>query len=274
VPHEDCFVSWGARGTRIHYTLTGDRGPHVVLLHGLGLSARFWFDLPERLANDDAHPWRVVAVDNRGTGKSDRPRPPYRMEEMADDVAAVLDDAKVASAYVVGISLGGMIAQHVALRHPERVDGLVLLATTPGLPHGRLPGARQLGALLSLAVARRDGPSPALARLLLPESRLGRAKEIFARWPAAMRADPTSTSAFLGQLAAAARHSTGFRLRKIRCPAVVVTGEEDILIPPHNSRLLARKIPRAELEVLADVGHGIPLVDEDVVRRSLARLRR
>ena len=134
-----------ARNARIHYTVHGDRrGTPVVLLQGLGLSSRFWFDVPELLSEDAETPRRVIAVDNRGTGRSDKPRTPWTMSTMADDVAAVLDDAGVEGAFVVGISMGGMIAQHVALRHPTRVKGLVLLATTAGFLMGALPEAKAL----------------------------------------------------------------------------------------------------------------------------------
>lgn len=265
-------------GARIHYEVTEPpasapaRGD-VVLLQGLGLSSRFWFDMPERLASDPRGPWRVVVVDNRGTGRSDRPRGPYRITRMADDVAACLDAANVARADVVGISMGGMIAQEVALRHPARTSGLVLLATTPGLPHGRPPRPRALASLVGLALTKPGVPARALPRLLLPASQLHRARELFARWPGAMRAHPVTPRAFLAQLAAAAAHTTGFALHRIRCPTVVVTGADDVLVPPANSRVLAACIPGAHLEVLPGVAHGIPLLDEDVVARALAGLR-
>src|SRR5690349_4091284 len=121
-------------GADIHYEMQGEEGPVVVLLQGLGLSSRFWFDVPDSLWKDPARPRRVITIDNRGTGRSSRPRgwAPWTLGTMADDVAAVLDDAGVADAVIVGISMGGMIAQHVALRHRTRVRGLVLLATSPG----------------------------------------------------------------------------------------------------------------------------------------------
>jgi pimeloyl-ACP methyl ester carboxylesterase len=244
-------------------------------VQGLGLSSRFWFDLPERLATG-AKPRRVVVLDNRGVGRSDKPRGAYRMATLADDVAAVLDAAGVEKAIVVGISLGGMIAQHVALRHPDRVAGLVLLATTAGVPYARLPKARALATLLGLPIAGRFRPSAqvgrSLARLLLAEKDVPRARELLSQWPAAMRAEPMLPRSYFAQLAAVATHSTGSRLRRIACPTVVVTGDEDILIPPHNSRLLARLIPGAHLEVVRSCGHAIPASDPDCIERALVTL--
>jgi pimeloyl-ACP methyl ester carboxylesterase len=256
------------RGVRIHYENQG-HGPAVVLVQGLGLSSRFWFDIPGRLAEH----YRVIALDNRGVGRSDRPHGPYSMGAMAEDVVAVLDHAKVERAVVVGISLGGMIAQHVAIRYPGRVRGLVLIATTPGLPYGTLPSFEVLAALVSLPFAR-PGSATVFARLLLPDKHLPRARELLSQWPAALSQDPVSPRTFLSQLTAAATHSTGRRLREIGCPTVVVAGAEDVLIPPHNSKVLARRIPHAVLEIIPDVGHAVPLLDEEVVERALDHLER
>ena len=260
-------------GTRIHYTLHGKEGPAVVLLQGLGLSSRFWFDIPEMLAHDPHGPRRVVAIDNRGTGRSDKPRRLWRMGTMADDVVAVLDHAGIDQAFVVGISMGGMIAQHCALRHPDRVRGLVLIATTPGFIMGALPEARALGQLLSLPFNRRGAPQ-ALVRLLLPESKWHRAREIFRDWPNAMKDDPTAPHTFAAHFFAASTHMVAPRLGRIRCPAVVVAGAHDRLIPLKNAQVLARRIPRAELQVIEESAHAVFADDRDLVRRMLVRLER
>src|SRR5687767_2453389 len=112
------FVS--SKGGRIHYSVFDGRpagranaaGPPIVLLQGLGLSSRFWFDIPAALASDPLAARRVITIDNRGTGKSEAgPRRFWTMGTMADDVAAVLDAEDVREAIIVGISMGGMIAQ-------------------------------------------------------------------------------------------------------------------------------------------------------------------
>ncbi len=266
-----------SRGARIHYTLHGKRqtpdGPAVVLLQGLGLSSHFWFDVPELLASDRAAPRFVVTIDNRGTGASDKPRRLWRMGTMADDVIAVLDHAGINEAFIVGISMGGMIAQHVALRHPTRVRGLVLLATTAGFLLGALPEADALKRLLSLPLG---GPRAAtnLARMLLPESKWGRAREIFREWPNAMRDSPTAPHTFAAHLFAASTHLVTRKLGKIRCPAIVVAGSHDALIPLRNAAVLAKGIPLGELEVVEDAGHAVFADDRDLVRRMVIRLER
>lgn len=261
-------VATGPNDTRIHYERHDGDGPAVVLLQGLSLSGRFWFDMPARLQQRSRR-YRVLVPDNRGTGRSDKPRGRYRMADMADDVAAVLDHAGEKDAIVVGISLGGMIAQNVALRHPSRVRGLVLMATTPGLPHGRLPPLGSLKSLVALPFAKPGQMSKGALSILIPEREHGRVDELFAGWPELMRSERAPRHAFFGQLSAAATHSTGHRLAHIRCSTVVVTGEEDILIPPRNSRFLAAGIPRARLWRLPGVGHAIPTLDREVVARAV-----
>jgi len=262
----------GPGATRIHYRVVGEAGDSVVLVQGLGLSSRFWFEQPELIANDPARPHRVLVLDNRGTGKSDKPRPPYRMAQMADDVIAAMDAAKMRRAVIVGISMGGMIAQHVALRHPNRLDGLVLMVTTPGLPHGNPPSLGALATLLSLPLRLPRGGGKLLAEILLAKEHLADSRNLMRDWPVALREDQIPPAAFLGQVAAIALHSTGFRLKRIDVPTVIVGAEHDVLVPPRNSRTLAKLIPGAVLEVLG-AGHGVPITHRDVVQKALARIR-
>ncbi|CAN5243098.1 alpha/beta hydrolase [soil metagenome] len=260
-----------AGGVRIHYEIvlpkSGVAKRDVVLIQGLGLSSRFWFDQSELLSDDS----RVILLDNRGTGQSDRPRGPYRLPAMADDVAAVMDACAVKSAIVVGISMGGMIAQHVAMRYPKRVSGLVLMATAPGHPWSILPKMSTIATLLS-APLQRGKTSRRYNRLLLPECELDRANEHLARWPAALEIDPISTKTFLRQFFGVMTNWTGGRHAHIECPAVVITGADDILIPPENSARLAKRIPRSHLQILPDVAHAVPLLRPNVVRGALEKL--
>ncbi len=262
----------GADGHRIHYVEHGSQGPALVLLQGIALDGRFWLDEPRRLAADPHQPWRVIVIDNRGVGRTGLPRRPWSMEDMADDVAAVLDDADVEHAVVVGYSMGGMIAQHVALRHRKRVSGLVLMATSAGFPHGVWPELDMLRTLVSMPL-RRSGHTRTLARLVLPAHAHERAPELLGEWLGLMVEERPRKRGLLGQAGAVLGHSTGKRLAEIRVPTRVITGDCDTLVPPANSKVLTKHIPGAQLELLEGVGHGILLMDADALRRNLVHVR-
>jgi len=260
-----------ADGTLVHYdrvTAEGDARGSVVLVQGLGISGRFWFETPAQLA---ARGWDVLVVDNRGTGRSGKPRGPYSITTMAHDLASVMAAASVPRATVIGISMGGMIAQRFAIEHGDRLDGLVLLATSMGLPHGRLPTLRALRAFV-MAGFNDGGDSRERHRIFLPDSALDQAKELMRNWDELLAGEELPLHAFFGQLAAAAMHSTGFQLGRITCPTVVVGGRDDILVPPINAERIARRIPHAALEIVPGVAHAIPLLDAQVIPRALARL--
>lgn len=264
----------GPSGARVRFRVwepdvegtDSDASPAVILIQGLGLSGRFWFQQPARLA---ALGYRVVTLDNRGTGESDPLRGPFRLGMYADDVARVLDHLSIDRAFVVGISMGGMIAQHVAIRHPSRVRGLVLLATTPGMPDGRLPPLRSLRRLMTLPL-RRDGGKTA-ASLLLARRDRPRAQELLAPWAPVFAEHPLRPRTFALQLGAIALHSTARALRRLSIPSVIIAGDEDQLVPFQASETLARAL-RGHFELLPQVGHAIPTAAPEAIERALARL--
>ena len=271
--NEEVPFATAAGNHRVHFQTFGSpNNPALVLIQGLMLDGRFWFQLPEMLANDPDQPWFVIVPDNRGVGQSAMPTRPWTMADMADDVAAVLDAVGVQRAVVTGISMGGMIAQQVALRHPRRVAGLLLMATWPGLPYGKLPPLKTLNVLIDSAI-RKPKTIDHLAHLLLPEHLHANANELLRDWVNLMREAAPTRKTFLGQFAAISTHSTGHRLERIQAPVRVVTGDEDRLVPPRTSEVLASRIRGAGLEVLPRVGHAIPLLDRQVVHRNVARLR-
>jgi pimeloyl-ACP methyl ester carboxylesterase len=255
---------------KIHWESHGiDRGPAVVLVQGLGLSSRFWFDQPQRLSKKR----RVITLDNRGTGRSDKPRRPYRLPQMADDVARVIREANAGPATVVGISMGGMIAQHVAMRHPRDVKALVLLSTTAGHPHGTFPKPQAIATLLRAPSQRRN---PAVVRqfnrLLLPEHELDNAHVHLSRWPEALAHDPLSMQTFVRHFLAVMTNWTGANVARIEQPTVVVHGEDDILVPPENGRTLAKLIPNSNLVLLPRIAHAIPTLVPDIIEQALGRV--
>src|SRR5205823_13592190 len=193
---------------------------------------------------------RSIAPDARGVGASDAPPPPYTTRGMADDALAVLDALGVQRAHVVGLSLGGAVAQEIALAHPERVRSLALLSTFAA----QAPRSRALlwawRALYPVAAG-----SPALREAWEKQAYAWLFTDAFWRVEANVRAalrfaasqPPQPVQGFLGQVDAALAHDARDRLPSLRLPALVVHGALDQLASPAGAEELARLIPGAEL---------------------------
>jgi pimeloyl-ACP methyl ester carboxylesterase len=247
----------------------------VVLVQGLGLPGRMWLGLPGGLAKS-GH--LTVTPDTRGTGLSDAPAPPYSMRTLAADLAAVILDVDQGPAIVLGISMGGMVAQHLALTRPELVRGLVLAATTCGLPHGKLPNLRFAWLVFLSVVGDEEAAVEKIHRMLVHEDSLERNPRLFDEWDREQQGCAMPWQGVLGHLSAAITHSTGPVLSKLQCPTVVVAGAQDRIIPPENSRILAERIRGAELFLVPETGHAFPLEQPaalpSAIRRVQQRCRR
>jgi 3-oxoadipate enol-lactonase len=256
---------------RIHYEIRGrEDAPILVMLRGLGRSRRHWGGVSELLELD----FRLLLVDNRGVGKSDVVRAPYTTAEMAADVVRVLDHAEVPRAHVFGMSLGGMIAQELAIEHPGRVDRLVLGCTTPG---GKEALRGRLTVFVSLASARLGDAAASVAmeaRFLLSGGFRERRPEVLDQWVAIAAEEPVARATMALQLLAAARHDASQRLHRITAPTLIVSSDRDDLIPPENSRLLARAVAGAEIAWVAGAAHDFATERPDETARLLRRFLR
>ena len=260
------------RGVKIYYQDQGEGDLTVVLLHGLGAPGRCWFALPNRLVNESQRRLRVICIDNRGTGKSDKPLKPWRMADMADDVGAVLNAAGVSQAIIAGLSMGGKIAQHVALRYPNKVSGLLLMATTPGTPHTQYPSKTVLRKAFQLPFARGDKARELMSFLLLTPQEKKNIHVHMAGWREALLAEGASPLSFFLQLYAISTHRMDNNHQHITCPTHILVGEQDAFVPPGNSQALSRLMPHAELKILPDVGHSVDILAQDDIVRSVSEL--
>jgi 3-oxoadipate enol-lactonase len=244
------------RGKHFLHTEThGDISkPPLLLIMGLAVSSRAWDRLPKLLEND----FFVMVFDNRGTGRSSRRGFVYKMRDLADDAAAVLDANGIARADVFGISMGGMIAQELVLRHPSRVRRLVLGATFASFVRGHRASIGNVFKLFLGNLLRRHEET--LAGLLTSHAWHAAHPGRAAQW--LREAEHTAFRFALAQSAAIARHHTLPRLSRIRAPTLILTGDEDKVVPFKNSEVLARTIPGAKLIVLRGAGHVFPLERE------------
>jgi pimeloyl-ACP methyl ester carboxylesterase len=229
-------LAWQAQG----------EGAALLLVHGLGYTRQGWGPQRDLLARR----FRVLSFDNRGIGESEIPPGPYTVGELAGDVLQVLDQAGAGRAHLLGASLGGMVAQLVAAEHPDRVDRLVLVGTTPGgrdafpLPQRTLALIAEAAALPQEIAMRRF-----VENALAPGSTL--VDEVFAY----RRSHPPDPAGWAAQAAAGAAWDADGRLARIAAPTLVVAGTADAVVDPRNAQLLVDAIPGARLELIEGAGH-------------------
>jgi pimeloyl-ACP methyl ester carboxylesterase len=252
---------------RIWWEAEGDGEP-LLLIMGLGYPADMWWRLlPELTPN-----FRTIRFDNRGVGRTGVPAGPYAITTMADDALAVLDAAGETSAHVLGISMGGFIAQEVVLRAPERVRSLILGCTGPG-------GADMVPAepaAMEMAAARASMTPEEAAEVAIPFVYAKATPRSVIDEDFAVRfRRPTSPEGYANQLAGVVSWAGGAdRLAAVDVPTLVLHGDEDRLVNPANAQVLGRAIPGARVEILQGASHIFfsdqPVAAAEVITSFLA----
>ena len=251
--------------------LPEDQADSLLLIMGLGANTTSW----EMQIPAFSREYRTVAFDNRGSGRSDKPQSPYTIPQMADDAAALLDHLGISSAHVFGMSMGGMVAQEMALRHPQRVRTLVLGGTMAGGPNAVMAGPQLIQqwastALLPLEQAIENG-----LRFLYSEEFIARNHERLVRRALDLAYLQPPLDAVQRQVMAVLQFNTFQRLADVTAPTLVISGTADQIVPPENSRILAERIPGAQLIELEGAGHGfLAEKAEETNSTVLAFLRR
>ncbi|GAA4134382.1 alpha/beta fold hydrolase [Actinomadura keratinilytica] len=231
-------------GTRLAYQRHGAGRP-LVLLAGQANDHHWWDGVREDF--HAAH--STITLDYRGTGDSGKPDGPYSTQVFADDVIAVLDDLGIERADVYGTSMGGRVAQWIAVRHPHRVGRLVLGCTSPGGPH-----AVERDAAVRRALAQ---PDPAAAREALLDLMYTPAWRAAHPGPYTTLGDPRMPPhARRGHLQASNRHDAWDALPRITAPTLILHGDQDRLTPAANVPLLASRIPNARTHIFPGARHA------------------
>jgi pimeloyl-ACP methyl ester carboxylesterase len=234
----------------VAYDLRG-RGSPLVLIQGVGVGRWGWEPVADRLARR----FQVVTIDNRGIGASDAPPGHYSTRVMANDVLAVLDHAGIQQASLVGTSLGGMIAQELALAHPERVDKLVLVATIPGGPRSRPMPLGTTYLFASAPFMTSQAKLHQFVQQTLGPATLRRRPRIARRLVARKLAHPQAESAWRAQIAAGMLFNPLGRQRRITQPTLVIQGAADQVVAPGNAEVLAGLVPDARVQRFHGAGH-------------------
>jgi len=265
-----------SNGIEVYFEEQGEGEP-LLLIMGLAGDSVAWLFQREAFAAK----YRTIVFDNRGVGRTSKPDGPYTIAAMADDAVGVLDALDIPRAHVVGVSMGGMIAQELALRHPHRVRGLVLGCTYAKPDDGVTAtfddslaffgGTKGANGEIQVDLSNLD-PMAFIGRLLpltfTPQfimTELPKLMQVFS----GVMTHGFDLRAIMAQVAATQGHDTVDRLGQISAPTLVLTGDSDMLIPPANSDVLAASIPGARLQKIAGGSHGFNFETPDAFNAAV-----
>ena len=234
-------------------------GRSIVLIHGLGWDCTLWTRQIRRLSSHYA----IIAGDTRGHGGSDKPPGPYTINQFTDDWAALLEHLRAGPALILGFSLGGMIAQRLAVTRPELVGALILASTTSRIPpnsrehmESRLSAMRDQGPAAAAEIAAKSVYS-ATWRANNPDLLAA-----FVKWRAGQ-----DQNGLMNAMLATTEFDVSAKLDQIKVPTLVITGAEDTLIRPDAQADIAKRIPGAQHEVIQEAGHMASIEAPDAFNR-------
>lgn len=236
----------------LYYEVHG-KGRPLVMIRGLGSNADHWYSQLPALAGR----YQVVVFDNRGMARSGDTGEPFTVRQMAGDTLGLLDALGLDRPIVFGLSMGGMIAQELAINYPERLSALVLACTHPGGPHQVLPTEEVEELFKDMVFLATPEAKRAAAPTLFDPQNLAERPQVAAEYAEISLRHPAGADILTRQWNAVLGHDTYDRLPQIKAPTMVLTGAADMLIPPGNSEILAQRIPGAKLVVVPGGGHQI-----------------
>src|SRR5215207_3566666 len=238
-------------GVGLYYEEHG-RGEPLVLVPGFGTGLWIWYRQVPALAER----FRTIGFDPRGVARSQAPDEPFTMRDLADDLAALLGELGVEQAHVLGASFGGFVAQEFALAHPGRTRSLVLCCTSYGGAGHRPPSAETLAAIASTKGLNTADRARENLLLAFSPRFVGEHPEEVERVISLRAENGVPEHAYLRQLQAAVAFDAAARVGAIDVPTLVITGDEDAIVPHENSLNLAAAIPGAELRVVVGGSHA------------------
>jgi len=254
-----------ANNIRLYYESTG-QGEPLLLLHGLGSSAADWL---LQVPAFSPH-YRVITLDGRGHGQSDKPPGPYSIQLFAQDIAALLDRLTIPSAHVLGLSLGGCVAQQLALDYPDIVKSLVLVNTFSRLRmttlQARLRGLIRFPLLWFFPM---ETTARYIARALFPKPEQKMLYDL-----AVQRMAQNDKRAYRDSIWAIMRFDSSAQLGRVRCPTLIVAGDRDTTVPLALKHELQALLPGSILRVIADSGHATPIDQPEEFNRVVLEFLR
>ena len=234
----------------MYYEIIGQGDP-LVMIRGLGSNVDHWYEQVPTLSKK----YQLLVFDNRGIARSSDPGSAFSTRDMAGDTAALMESAGIRSAHVLGYSMGGMVAQEIALNYPEKIKGMILVATDCGITQ-RIKARPEVSRLFSQMVSLGTPEAKLAAAACLYAKHTFESKtEVIEHYNEVSMRFPASQDIMARQWAAVTQHDACSRLQNISSPTLTLTGSEDVLIPPENAKIMAEIIPNARMSTIDDGGH-------------------
>ena len=254
----------------MYYEIHG-KGEPLVLIQGLmGNSDLWWQEIPAF-----SKEYLVIAFDNRGAGQSDAPDIPYTIKMFADDLAGLLSAIGIKSAHIYGHSMGGMISQEFALSYPKMVISLILGGTSSGVLLARPSDTSDSRNIMSQTTQSPEEHARDVVRTCVTPEFVKKNPEMIQEYMRQLLKHPASSGGGMRQREAIQNaRSTYERLPEIKAPTMVIHGDADQAVSVENSRILAARIPNAELVIFKNAGHVFIETKDEVNRAVLDFLRR
>lgn len=244
----------------IYYEVEGEGTP-LILVEGIGYSSWMW--LKQKKMSEVL---KLIIFDNRGVGKSSKPDTPYTMDQMCEDITLVADSAGIGKFFLLGSSMGGMIAQEYALKHEDRLKGLILADTNIG-PGSIMPGEEVLRILSSPS---NPNSIDDLGTRMLPafsENYVRESPEDFHNIIRIRYDERNIEIKYLQQLAAVVNFSSGDALGRLSLPVLIITGDQDKIVPPGNAKILGNRIKNSLQVTIRNAGHLSMIEKPEVFNR-------
>jgi pimeloyl-ACP methyl ester carboxylesterase len=238
-------------GTELYYERRGEGEP-MLLIQGLGGNSLHWGDGFLGGLEDD---FELILFDNRGAGRSAVLAGEHTIADLAGDALGLLDALEIDSAHIVGISMGGMVAQELALAAPERVRTLTLGCTFPGGPEATMTDMAVVGMLAEAVLSGDQERTLRVGYEVMIAAEYGTQEGAYELYAELAGQYPTPIPVLMAQVSAIMGHDTSERLGEIAAPTLVIHGTEDRLLVSANGELIAKLIPGARLELLEGSGH-------------------
>ena len=239
---------------QMNYEVNGEGYPMVMIM-GLGGNLDWW---DPRMIQKLSKNFKTIIFDNRGAGRTEISEKEYTSRLFADDTAGLMDALGISRAYVNGISMGGMIAQELAINYPEKVDKLVLCSTACGGKETVMPSQEVLVSNMRAGSAASPEESARMfVSICLTKEFIDKNPDYVDSLTKRILKAPISPEAFQRQTNAVMAFSSFDRLSGIKAPTLVLAGKRDILIPPENGSILAKAIPNAKLVLLERSAHAL-----------------